>query len=90
MHEYFLQEWLSYMALDNLNFPLEYHFVAINRQKHKLVYAWTPNSRLAINKALSLGVYGIVTDNVSQLHVAIKEAQHWSDAERLLQVLLYS
>lgn len=65
-------------------------FVAINRQKHKLVYAWTPNSRLAINKALSLGVNGIVTDNVSQLHVAIKEAQHWSDAERLLQVLLYS
>ncbi|MCI6062899.1 MAG: glycerophosphodiester phosphodiesterase [Ligilactobacillus salivarius] len=65
-------------------------FVAINRQKHKLVYAWTPNSRLAINKALSLGVNGIVIDNVSQLHVAIKEAQHWSDAERLLQVLLYS
>lgn len=65
-------------------------FVAINRQKHKLVYTWTPNSRLAINKALSLGVNGIVTDNVSQLHVAIKEAQHWSDAERLLQVLLYS
>ncbi|WP_270641808.1 glycerophosphodiester phosphodiesterase [Ligilactobacillus salivarius] len=65
-------------------------FVAINRQKHKLVYTWTPNSRLAINEALSLGVYGIVTDNVSQLHVAIKEAQHWSDAERLLQVLLYS
>ena len=65
-------------------------FVAINRQKHKLVYAWTPNSRLAINKALSLGVNGIVTDNVSQLHVAIKESQHWSDAERLLQVLLYS
>ncbi|WP_225361681.1 hypothetical protein [Ligilactobacillus salivarius] len=45
---------------------------------------------MAINKALSLGVNGIVTDNVSQLHVAIKEAQHWSDAERLLQVLLYS